>query len=89
MRSHEEVRPRILIDNGEVFDGTLEQFRDCFYSNATLENIPDWCRDNGHTYEFITTVKLSDGYYKVSDEAVAKFGPELLDKLNRGDRREP
>jgi len=26
-----------------VFDGTLEQFRDCFFSNATDFLIRQWC----------------------------------------------
>jgi hypothetical protein len=37
----------------------------------------------------MTPIKLSDGHYEVSDEAVAKFGHELLDKLNQVERRAP
>ena len=40
-----------IIDNGDVFYGTLEQFQDCFFSNATPELIQDWCRENGYSYE--------------------------------------
>jgi hypothetical protein len=31
------------IENGEVFAGTLEQFRSCFFSDAIHEQIIDWC----------------------------------------------
>ncbi|HET6226036.1 MAG TPA: hypothetical protein VFF27_07135 [Bacteroidia bacterium] len=37
---------RILVENGDMFDGSRDQFADCFFSNATNEQISDWCRDN-------------------------------------------
>lgn len=39
----------ILIDDGSMFDGSLGQFRDCFFSNATPTLIFDWARDNGYS----------------------------------------
>ncbi len=38
---------RILIDNGDMFEGSRGQFTDCFFTNATNEQIADWCFDNG------------------------------------------
>ena len=35
----------IIIDNGDVFEGSLEQFRDCFFSNASIKTIKEWCKD--------------------------------------------
>ena len=37
----------IIVDNGVMFEGTREQFKDCFFSNATNSEITDWCFDNG------------------------------------------
>jgi len=36
----------ILIDDGDVFHGTCNQFRDCFFSNASDLNIIEWCEQN-------------------------------------------
>ena len=32
----------IIIDDGDTFEGTPEQFEDCFFSNADNETIMDW-----------------------------------------------
>jgi hypothetical protein len=34
----------ILVENGGIFEGTREQFTNCFFSNATDSEILDWCR---------------------------------------------
>ena len=39
----------ILVENGDLFDGTREQFRDCFFSNADNNQIIDWCIVNKYT----------------------------------------
>lgn len=44
---------KILINNGDMFDGNIEQFKNCFFDNATLENIIDWCSDEGFSFEAI------------------------------------
>ena len=36
----------IIIDSGATFEGTLEQFEDCFFSNAKYESIKEWCDKN-------------------------------------------
>jgi hypothetical protein len=41
------LETRIIIENGDVFDGTREQFMDCFFSNADDDKIKDWCIENG------------------------------------------
>ncbi len=33
------------IDDGITFEGTLEQFQDCFFSNADHELIVNWCKN--------------------------------------------
>jgi hypothetical protein len=43
----------IIIDNGETFEGTFSQFRDCFFSNANYRTIKDWCNDMGSTVKFV------------------------------------
>lgn len=44
------------IDNGDTFEGTLDQFCDCFFSNADEETISAWCADNGFNFEAYDTV---------------------------------
>lgn len=38
----------IIIENGDIFSGTREQFMVCFFTNADDEEISDWCFDNGY-----------------------------------------
>lgn len=40
---------RILVDAGTIFEGTREQFRDCFFDNASNEQILDWCEKEGYS----------------------------------------
>jgi len=42
----EKSEDRILIEDGDMFDGTRDMFRDCFFDNATDEQIESWCRQN-------------------------------------------
>ena len=42
---------RILVENGDVFEGSRGQFTDCFFTNADDEEIKDWCFDNGWKLE--------------------------------------
>jgi len=42
-----DLNSKILVENGDMFDGTREQFMDCFFTNANDEEITDWCNDNG------------------------------------------
>lgn len=44
----------IIIDDGDTFEGSLEQFEDAFFSNATKENIVDFCKSNNMKLEFST-----------------------------------
>ena len=41
----------IKVADGEMFEGTRDQFRDCFFDNATDDQIIDWCRHEGVTLE--------------------------------------
>ena len=39
----------ILVENGDMFDGTRSQFRDSFFDNADNFQIEDWCKTNEWT----------------------------------------
>jgi len=43
----------IKIDGGDTFEGTIDQFKDCFFDNATVENIVSWAIGMDSTIEFI------------------------------------
>lgn len=36
----------IIVENGDMFEGTRGQFTDCFFINATDEQITGWCVEN-------------------------------------------
>lgn len=36
----------IIVENGDMFEGTREQFADCYFSNADNHNIIEWCEEN-------------------------------------------
>lgn len=38
----------ITINSGETFEGTVEQFENSFFSNATPDAITAWCDDHGY-----------------------------------------
>lgn len=40
----------IKINNGEIFDGTRDQFADCFFTNANNEEILNWCEKNNFSF---------------------------------------
>ena len=44
---------KIIIDDGETFEGTLEQFHDCFFTNTDLETIKEWAEENDMKVEII------------------------------------
>lgn len=49
----------IIVDKGEVFEGTLEQFQDCFFSNANQELIQEWADKEGWSVIFINETPSS------------------------------
>ncbi len=54
---------RILCDSpntpatGEIFDGTIENFAECYFSNADYFNIVDFCMLEGWQVTFIPEKK--------------------------------
>lgn len=46
----EDPQDLIIIEDGDMFEGTREQFEDCFFYNATDDNIKDWCFDYDYKY---------------------------------------
>jgi len=43
----EKNTDRILVENGDMFDGTRDMFEDCFFTNSNNNEIKDWCECNG------------------------------------------
>ena len=43
----------IKVDDGGMFEGSIEQFANCFFSNATLSTIQDWCAKSGYKLEIL------------------------------------
>ena len=39
----ENAEDIIIVENGDIFEGTRDQFRDCFFDNANDAEIKDWC----------------------------------------------
>ena len=50
-KESDDVIPNIIIEGGSIFEGTLNQFKDCFFSNATIKSICDWCVDSDYSLE--------------------------------------
>jgi hypothetical protein len=42
----------IIIDDGNTFKGTLEQFEECFFSHASVASIIYWAGQNDMKVEF-------------------------------------
>jgi hypothetical protein len=49
-----------IIDGGEVFFGTVEQFQDCFFSNANHELIVEWAEEIGATIKWVDPIVEPD-----------------------------
>lgn len=41
----------IIIDNGATFEGTVSQFKDCFFTNVNHDTIKQWCEIINSTFE--------------------------------------
>ena len=54
-----ELETRILVENGDIFDGSREEFMNCFFSNADDEEISDWCFDQGYSLKIGNDVILT------------------------------
>lgn len=48
-----ETIEKITIDNGDVFEGTVDMFRDCFFDNAYPNVIEGWCKEQNMKCEII------------------------------------
>lgn len=46
-----EMRKHIIIEGGDVFEGSIEQFKDCFFDNADIDTISWWCGEHGYALE--------------------------------------
>jgi hypothetical protein len=43
-----DLKTWIIVEDGVLFEGTREQFMDCFFSNADDMQIKDCCFCNGY-----------------------------------------
>lgn len=60
MSTDERPDDHILIDNGEFFEGTRDQFRDCFFDNANNSAIVNFCKNKVHLKVSVNGVTLYD-----------------------------
>lgn len=61
----------ILINSGNMFEGTCDQFEDCFFSfpddltiEEKLSEVKDWCNKEGYTFSWsydLTPYQKADG----------------------------
>lgn len=50
----------IRIESGYMFEGTRELFRNCYFDNATNEEILSWCKQSNMTFEVNNTLLYDD-----------------------------
>ena len=48
----------IVVEDGDIFEGTRSQFVDCFFSNADDVEIINWCAENGWK------LKIGENFYE-------------------------
>ena len=49
MSLQETANDIILVENGDMFEGTRDQFRNSFFDNASDNEIKDWCQTYGYS----------------------------------------
>ena len=52
-----QIHDTIIIENGDVFEGNLEQFKNCFFDNANAHTIKMWCDKWGYSFRVRTDVE--------------------------------
>ena len=55
----DDLEDRIIVENGELFDGTREQFMNCFFSNADDDEIKNWCSGYGWSLKINNEIIIS------------------------------
>lgn len=73
--------PIVLIDSGNMFEGTCEQFEDCFFSfpndltiEEKLSEIEDWCKKERYTFSWsyeLTPYQKADGSIWLGDKMIS------------------
>ena len=43
----------IIVEDGNVFHGTFDQWADCFFTNNSVEEIEGFCKEMGWKLEFV------------------------------------
>lgn len=78
----------IKVNNGETFEGTLEQFQNCFFSNATLDTVLRWADDNKHLVEISNSYPYGRPPYdpKYGDDRMCKCGHRYYRHFDTYDR---
>ena len=47
----------VIVDGGQTFEGSIEQFKECFFSNANPTSIKEWANKMGSSVEFSDKMK--------------------------------
>lgn len=55
----------VIIQDGEVFEGTLGSFCDCFGFNPNEEGVKWFCNDNQYYYKILTDVDEIEARFKL------------------------
>lgn len=40
-----------IINDGDIFEGTVDQFRDCFFDNADIDTVIGWCAEQDYDFQ--------------------------------------
>ena len=78
----EKETDRILIGiYGEMFDGTRDMFRDCFFDNATNDEIIHWCKRDLDDERYIITHEDGTVLTNIDNTKPIKNADELENKI--------
>lgn len=85
----ENKRDLIVVEDGDVFFGTREQFANSFFSNADDYQIKDWCKNHDWKLEIlpsefklkVKTNEMEEGWEERRDIAI-KMIDDFLDEMD-------
>jgi len=62
----------IVIENGDVFEGTVRQFEECFFAEPTVVAITEWCGNHGRDarFEWFTDEQMDRHIQDIKKEAI-------------------
>jgi len=75
---------KYIINDGKVFDGTMKQFKDCFFDNATEESIKHWCKEQDFTLRIENpNISRKLNMKKLTTKIIGDILMDELDKHNK------